>query len=78
MSQNPVIGKYVLIGYTSVLFAKFALRALKGDNHFFANASKSLQSILAHLIDIQKNNENQFLIHDPSFHLQTFYSMLSK
>ena len=78
MSQNPVIGKYVLIGYSSVLFAKFALRALKGDNNFFANASKSLQSTLDHLIDIHKNNEDQYLIHDPSFHLQNVYSMLSK
>lgn len=78
MSQNTIIGKYVLIGYSSVLFANFALKGFKRDNPFFASASKSLESTLAYLIDTYKNNEDQFLIHDPSFHVQNFYSVLSK
>ena len=78
MTQNQGLAKLVLIGYSSVVLAKIAMRLVSGTNIMRPDTTENIRSALQKRITIATQYQNQCLVNYTNLHFSKFYSVLSR
>ena len=78
MTQNQGLAKLVLIGYSSVVLAKIAMRLVSGTNIMRPDTTENIKSALRKRITISTQYQNQCSVNYTNIDFTKFYSVLSR